>query len=171
MEKLKFPWIEDEKPAALPEEKDPENIYPTAWKKYYFLLKPYLPYITLLLILFSLSLARKSSPAQTTTSSRGPRSIPLVVSLVPIPKGSPIPPEALDIIEVRANSLTKTQLLRAFTPEQLNKLTHKIVAKKDIPSQVPLFWSDLQLQEEKKVSRPSKLKTEILFSQTPNIKK
>ena len=160
MEKIKFPWIEDEKPAALTPS---ETVQHSNWSRYYYLFKPYLPYMLLLCILFSVSFFRSNSDAPASSAvSRGPKTLPVVISLVHIPKGSAIPPEALDIVEVKASSLSKSQTLRAFTPEQLAKLSHKIVAKKDIPSQVPIFWNDLQLFEEKKPSAPSR-KTEILF--------
>jgi hypothetical protein len=164
MEKIKFPWIEEPKEEPKEEflvEKPQPSL--SGWKRAYALSKPYLPYLIALALLFLASLYRRGdSKPSASLPQHTSRTVPVVISLVAIPKGTPIPPEALDIVEVHASSLSKAQRLRAFTPEQLNKLTQKIVAKRDIPSQVPIFWNDLQLLQSKSQTN-TRQKTEILF--------
>lgn len=168
MEKIKFPWteenIEKEKIIEVAEPKFNRIKYKTYLRKYLIILKPYFPYFIILLILILVSKLKADTRLTDKPSERRSAVVTLVVSHIPIPKGKPIPQEALDLVEVKVSSLTKTQLLKAFTPEQLSKLSHQIVAKKDIPSQVPIFWSDLQLGIPESVETKKSIKTQIIFS-------
>src|SRR5690606_26112182 len=107
-------------------------------------------------------MGRCSNAGPKAQSTRSPRPAPytLMMRLVAIPKGHRILPAALSEVHVHANTLSKAQRLRALSPEHLPKLNHSIVAKKDIPPQTPIFWSDLMLEGP---SRGRRAKTRVVF--------
>jgi len=162
MEKMEFPWLRDTvTPVPLAPAPEAEL---SRTRRYFKRLRPHLPKIGLAALLLGLAVAgRVSSSPDRSPARRSAEPEILVMSMVAIPKGHPIPLEALSEVSVRAGSLSKAQRLRALLPEHLSKLRYAIVAKKDIAPQTPIFWTDLMLKTGALRSPRANSKTRIYF--------
>jgi hypothetical protein len=149
MEKIEFPWLKEDNENHIV---SPPAAQKSRAKQIFELTKPYLPYVILLVGLFVISQFRASP--QTSSSPRAPQSVAVVMTMIELPKGQIIPREALEVVHVRADKLTKAQQLKVLNPSQLEKLSHRIVAKKDLAPQSPIFWNDLTLVQEERRRAP-----------------
>jgi hypothetical protein len=103
---------------------------------------------TLLLILFILKLTQKEKVI-------APSQLEAMMAVLPIPKGQVVEGMLLRPVRIAPSQLSKSQKLLVLRPDDAEKIMGKVRAKKDIPSQKPIFWNELELVPEIKV--PKKL--------------
>lgn len=89
-----------------------------------------------------------------------PPPITAYVSMWPVKKGDKIDPSLLKAISLSTSGLTKTQKLRLFDAEQFNVSSLRIIAKKDVAPNTPLFWNELELSQD---SEPSSQQPSQIF--------
>lgn len=138
MEKHTFPWTPHEDPPLEEPVKEPTPV--EKWKTK---LRPLAPYIALALILLVLGIARSSGGD--TGKAEAPRGVDALVLLSPLKKGARLEEEVIRQIPIDRRDLSKAQMLQLVRPEDLERVAGKVRAKKDIPPQKPLFWSDLMI--------------------------
>lgn len=139
MEKHTFPWTPHEDPPLEEPIKEPTPV--EKWKTK---LRPLAPYIALAFVLLVLGIARRSGGE--TTKESPSVGVDALVLLSPLKKGGRLEEEVLRQVPIDRRDLTKAQILQLVRPEDLERVAGKVRAKKDIPPQKPLFWSDLELK-------------------------
>lgn len=102
----------------------------------------------LLVILFTLKLTQKENAI-------APTQLEAMMAVLPIPKGQVVEGMLLRPVRIAPSQLSKSQKLLVLRPDDAEKIMGKVRAKKDIPSQKPIFWNELELVPETKV--PKKL--------------
>lgn len=141
MEKELFPWKESTTQATpgpvLEVSKDTKTLVLDSIKKYAPL------YVLLFLILLVLIFrpVDNKNPLTKTDST-----IDVLVVMLPTPKGSEIYPETLKSVPVREKSLTNSQALQVIRGEDIPHLKGKLVAKKNLGPNKPLFWNDVEFK-------------------------
>jgi len=148
MENHKFNWLSDTVSIETPNESEaPLQLKPQ--EKALLLIKEYKGPIIFALILFVLSLA---SPSNSQNKSKEKKIVPTVSALVsmwPIAKGEEVNISHFKAINLRANNLSKNQRLQLFDAVGVNpQKGERLIAKKDIPPNKPVFWSDLTIKKQ-----------------------
>lgn len=155
MENHKFNWLSDEAPVETPNSKEQAPKIPPK-EKVLLLVKEYKGPIIFALILFILSLASPSQSETKQKSYKPAATIAALVSMWPIAKGEEVNISHFKAIRIKATNLTKNQQLQLFDTVGVDtQRGEQLVAKKDIPPNKPIFWSDLSIQK-KKVSHSKK---------------
>jgi len=93
---------------------------------------------TLFLILFVLKLTQEEKTAPTLR-------LDAMVAVLPVAKGEIVEGMLLRPVRISPSSISKSQKLNMLRPEDAEKIMGKVRAKKDIPSQKPIFWNELEL--------------------------
>jgi hypothetical protein len=116
--------------------------------------KPYLPFLAFAVVVLSLLLTRNGSGSPVQESKTDVESSEdVLVPLIAIAKGQGIEPALLRMIPVRRKDLTPRQRIQAVRIEDLSKLSGRVRAKKNLPPQQILYWSDLSLELQQAQSR------------------
>lgn len=84
------------------------------------------------------------------TDSNRFSSVDVLVPLFPISKNEPLSPSQLRLLPIYKKDFTKRQILDLVTQEDFIENYKHIRAKKDIPPNKPLFWSDFKFQKQRK---------------------
>lgn len=100
----------------------------------------------LLFILFTLKITQQEKPL-------APTQLEAMMAVLPIPKGQVVEGMLLRPVRISPSQLNKSQKLLLLRPDDAEKIMGKVRAKKDIPSQKPIFWSELELVPEAKVPK------------------
>ncbi len=74
-----------------------------------------------------------------------PLRLEAMVAVLPVAKGEIVEGMLLRPVRISPSSISKSQRLNMLRPEDAEKIMGKVRAKKDIPSQKPIFWNELEL--------------------------
>ena len=122
--------------------------------------KAFLPYVFILgflAILYGITRKSEMAPPSQDFSNA---SVEIFTPLFPIQKGEPVPLESLRILPVRKSLFSKAQLLQLMNAENVQVLKGRLVAKKALFPNKPLFWNDLELKKAHKENIP----VQIIYS-------
>lgn len=132
-----FPWLSESVPGDAPAPSPAPERGPDGRPA---VLRKFGPYAIAAAVLLALAVSRGSAGRE---GSSARSSLDVLVVMSPIPKGAEVWPEILKEIPVDPSSLTKTQALQVLRPQDLQNLRGKLRARKNLPPNKPLFWSDL----------------------------
>lgn len=93
---------------------------------------------SLLLILFVLKLTQEEKVIATPQLEG-------MIAVLPVYKGQVVEGMLLKPVRIFPSQLSKSQKLLLLRPDDAEKIMGKVRAKKDIPSQKPIFWNELEL--------------------------
>jgi len=155
MEEKPFPWtgiIEKDEVNHIATQAP--KLASASWLQY---LKTNAPVLLLGLFLLGIFIFKHEKKSEHRPTSF---SVDALVLMLPVGKGSIILTETLKNFPINPKSLTKTQAFQLVMQDDLLKLQGRVRAKKTLPPNKPLFWSDLEIIPANLPKRPS----QIIFS-------
>ncbi len=165
MEKHQFNWISDVTNESNKQvtHLESEQRQPSLKEKAFLTINEYKVPIIIALILALLSFGTNSKPIEEKTKSYSAPPLQAYVSMWPIAKGEKLEPLYLKSIQIKAKGLTRNQQLQLFEVPSLGTSTQDfLVAKKDIPPNKPIFWTDLKI---KRTIAPNQTKIRIHYGE------
>lgn len=145
MAEKQFSWITEatlETTEVLPNEVELGKL--NVFKEKFLTHKKALIFVfSLLLILFVLKMSQEEKVL-------APVQLEAMIAVLPVPKGQVVEGMLLKPVRVSPSQLSKAQKLLLLRPDDAEKIMGKVRAKKDIPSQKPIFWNELELVPEAK---------------------
>ena len=129
-----------------------------------FLLQKFYDFKTSIVVCAALLVAilamRYFQPQEASTSYK----LESVAAFLPIPKGKVIEGMLLRPATINPGSISKAQRLDLLTLDDAEKVMGKVRAKKDLPPNKPIFWSELELLPERKTNAATPL-PKVIFSE------
>ena len=123
-----------------------------------------IPWALVLLVTLATLVRALGSTTSTPSNQSGIPPLEVLVTMVPLQKGSLVTSESLKLIPLKRSDLTPRQRLDSLTSEQLTELKFPLKAKKNIPPHGILFWKDLEIEFPKKIQNSGSARTQIIFS-------
>ncbi len=148
-----FPWSPQDPPESSAAETQHNTGKTSDFRSRIKQLFPLLLFLLLIALLFVF----RARPLNE-TATKAPLT-DVLVTMLALPKGSPIAPETLRLVSFDKRSLTKKQLLTVVLSQDVEALRGRILSKKDIPPNQILFWDDIELLREV----PKRIETKIYF--------
>jgi hypothetical protein len=100
------------------------------------------PWMVLLALLTFLIASRSKSESR--LAPQEDSLVTVLVSMIPIQKGTPIVPQALKEIAVPKQTFSRLQKMSLLQINDIGKSTGQWLAAKNIPPRKPIFWADLK---------------------------
>lgn len=149
MSKVEFPWSTtssqfEEAPLAPP----PETWAHRTWRY----IRHFFPVLLCLAMLINLVFEKKE-PIATSAPVGSMKRIPVLVSLLPQTKGTPLQLGILRELPLLQSELTKSDRLSLLQVEDLEKIKEGIIVKRQLPPRKPITWKDLELRPPTQTSK------------------
>lgn len=134
-----FPWQK----VSTPEVAIPTQVGSPSFREQFFI--NFRKHLSLYILLLLVVLIMAFRPVKNMTNETE-KSIDVLVVMLPTAKGTEIVPETLKAFPVREKSLSKTQLMQVIRMEDISNLRGRLVAKKNLPPNQPIFWNDVSFK-------------------------
>jgi hypothetical protein len=123
-----------------------------------------IPWALVLLVTLATLVRALGNTSSGPSTQTGIPPLEVLVTMVPLQKGSHVTTETLKLIPLKRSDLTPRQRLDCLTSDQLTELKFPLKAKKNIPPHGILFWKDLEIEFPKKTKNSGSSRTQIIFS-------